>query len=352
MSWKFEWITNWETIYSEAFQQQWLNWYCQAENCHIFSHPVLGMAWIETYRKIWNISPLFCIAKIGAVTIFMPLILWKKNWKNGFQRVIVPLGHSDFDYHDPLISIENNNLLDSFFLALPEEIRNNKSFDKIEINGIRSAIHQNGWTQEPEYCPYCDLENFKDSNDYLSSLKTSLRGDLQRQTKRLKGKGELTLYSYSVNSIERALSVLPEFLEYHCKRWPNAWKAPGLHQRIIECGLPLGIVDFSELRIDNVPISWHLGFRDEKRFYYYMPAINPEFAVYSPGKVHLWYLIEQSMQEGIKIFDHLRGNENYKSGWTNKIQKLYSYTEKSPKIASRIRNWTAEEGKNLLKGSG
>lgn len=349
MNWKFEWITNWETIYSDTFQQQWLKWYNQAVNTHIFFHPALGMAWIETYRPIRDIEPLFCVAKEGEITLFLPLIRWKKNWKNSFQKEVIPLGHSDYDYHDPLINSKNKNIQNSFFLRLPEEIKKNQSFDKIELSGIRLKLEQKGWMEETEYCPYCELDRYKNSDDFLHSLKTSLRGDLKRQERRMEEKGELNLYSYTVDTIGDALVVLPKFLEYHNKRWPKAYKAPGFHQRLIEYGLPLGIVDFTELRIGDIPVSWHLGFRDNERYYYYMPVINPEFAPYSPGKVHLLYLVEQSISEGLKIFDHLRGGENYKSGWSNQVQQLYRFKEKSPKLSSRIRNWSANKGKNLIK---
>lgn len=349
MGFKYKWITNWEIVYSETFQQQWLNWHNRSVNSSIFTHPVLAMAWIETYRPIRNILPLFCIATEGDTMIFIPLIRWKRNWKNSFQLLIVPLGHSDFDYHDPLIISTNKTQHNDFYFVLLHEIKKTHLFDKIELNGFRNLADQQGWMEESDYCPYCELELFKDRTDFLGSLKTSLRGDLKRQERRMQEKGPITLKSYSGNKILKALDVLPQFLKYHSLRWPNAYKAPGFHQRLVEYGLPLGIVDFTELRMGDTIVSWHLGFRDKQRYYYYMPAINPEFAAYSPGKVHLLYLVEQSIKEGLIIFDHLRGEENYKTGWTNQVQKLYSYTEKSNNLSSRIRNWSAETGKDLIK---
>lgn len=349
MTWKFEWITDWKTIYSEPFQEKWLEWYNQANTSHVFFHPAPAMAWIETYRPIREIEPLFCIAKEGETTIFMPLICWKRNWKNGFQNIVVPLGHSDFDYHDPLIIGKNKDFEHQFYSLLINEIKKNIEFDKIELSGFRYLAGQQNWTEEPEYCPYCELDNFKNSNDFLSSLKTSLRGDVKRQQRRMEERGKITLHSYSNESLSDALAALPQFLEYHGRRWPKAFKAPGFHQRLLEVGLPLGLVDFTELRIGDIPVSWHLGFRDKGHYYYYMPVIHPEYTLFSPGKVHLLYLVEQCINDGFQLFDHLRGNENYKSGWTNQVQQLYSYTEKSEKLPACLRNWVAEKGKKLVK---
>ena len=68
---------------------------------HVFFHPALCMAWLETYRPIRKLEPLFCIGDSNHNHFFLPLVLWRKNWKNAFQKVIVPVGYSDFDYHEP-----------------------------------------------------------------------------------------------------------------------------------------------------------------------------------------------------------------------------------------------------------
>lgn len=349
MNWKFEWITDWNTIYSEAFQQKWLAWYNQAENSHVFSHPALGMAWLETYRPIRNTYPLFSIATKGNSIVFMPMISWKKNWKNVFQQILVPLGYSDFDYHDPLIISNNKVQLDQFYYGLLNEVNKNISYDQIIINGIRDLINKKGWTEEQDYCPYCKLENFRNNDEFLRSLKTSLRGDLNRQIRRMQEIGEISLHSYSSDTIVDALVILPQFLEYHKQRWPNAYKAPGFHQKLLEYGLPLGIVDFTELRIGDQPVSWHLGFRDKGHYYYYMPVMNPEFVSFSPAKVHLLYLVNQSIREGFKIFDHLRGAENYKAGWTNEVQKLIVYQQAGNRKMSQLKNWLIKTKIKVIK---
>lgn len=348
MTWKFEWITDWKTIYSEEFQLQWLNWYNLDPSSSVFSHPIPGKIWLDTYLPIRNLKPLFCIARNNNTTLFLPLIHWTKNWKNSFQQVIIPVGHSDYDYHDPLIVGEKTIDWNLFYFTLFNEIRKTQTFDKIEINGIRTSITQSNWKEEADYCPSCNIENFKNKEDFLNSLTTSLRGDLRRQERRMEEKGKLSFHTYSGETIQAALDKLPEFLMFHSKRWPKAYKAPGLHQHLIKYGMPAGIVDFTELRIDDQPVSLHLGFKDNDRFYYYMPAIHPDFSSYSPGKVHLLYLVTKSISERLKVFDHLRGDENYKTGWTNDVQLLYSYTEKSDKLVSNLRNWMAEKGKNLV----
>ena len=82
----FEWITDWDTIYSQEFQEQWLKWHETAVNSHVFFHPGLCMAWLETYKAFRNLKPLFCIAKYEHTTVFLPLVLWKKIGKMHFKK--------------------------------------------------------------------------------------------------------------------------------------------------------------------------------------------------------------------------------------------------------------------------
>ena len=127
------------------------------------------------------------------------------------------------------------------------------------------------------------------------------------------------------------------FLEEHRHRWPNAYKAPLFHRHLIEQGLIDGLVHFSSLNIDNQPIAWHLGFSYRKRFYYYMPAGNNIFANYSPVKIHLYYLIKWSIEQEYKLYDHLKGDENYKTGWSNGYQYVNSLTKRSEKLTTSLK---------------
>jgi CelD/BcsL family acetyltransferase involved in cellulose biosynthesis len=332
----FEWITDWDTIYSQEFQEQWLKWHETAVNSHVFFHPGLCMAWLETYKAFRNLKPLFCIAKYEHTTVFLPLVLWKKNWKNAFQKMVIPVGYSDFDYHDPLIVTKNNKTISYvlFLENLLDELKSKIHFDKIDINGLKKG-DSNLVFEEKDIAPYADISLFSDNEQYLNTLKTKLRGDLRRQIRRLSEQGTLSMVSRSASNI---LDVdLSEFLKQHSKRWPNAYKAPRFHENIFKFGLNKGVVHFSELKVNDEIISWHLGFMDDTTFYYYMPATNGRWQKYSPGKVHLLMLVNNAIELKLQVFDHLRGNENYKNGWAQNLQKLYKLEYHSKGLSSKIK---------------
>jgi CelD/BcsL family acetyltransferase involved in cellulose biosynthesis len=337
---EIEYITEWETIYSENFQQQWLEWLEKAENSHVFFHPALCMAWLETYRPLRNLKPIFVIGRTADTVIFLPMVLWRRNWKNAFQKLLIPVGYSDFDYHAPLICSKNGQCIvdvDQFFIEFIKSLQNYIQFDFLSLNGLQSPSSNRHIFKENDICPFVDLKRFNNSDDFFSSLSSSVRGDVRRQMRRLGELGEIEFSEYK--NLPSVNLILAEFLKNHSKRWPNAYKAPNFHQNILNKALLNGVAHFSTLALNDEIISWHLGFEYGNTYYYYMPAINEKWSRFSPGKIHLNKLIERAIQRRLEVFDHLRGEENYKAGWSNGIKELYELNLPNFKIGSKLRNY-------------
>ncbi len=320
---KFEWITDWETIYSEPFQQQWFRWCENAINSHVFFHPALCMAWIETYRSIRNIKPAFCIARFQDTVIFLPLVLWIQNWRNACYRLIIPVGYSDFDYHDPLVNTNEftNEIMPAFWVELKHSLPQRFYFDSFILDGLRQYSHFPWFSEVIEISSFAYIGHFCYGGEFLQSLNTKLRGDIRRQIRRLQLLGNLHLITYKDPLLlEQSFTG---FMERHTHRWSKAYKAPDFHHNLIYRGLPNGPVHFSELKVGEQTLSWHLGFLYNRCYYYYMPAINQEWQNYSPGKIHLFKLIEDAIEKGTDLFDFLRGEEKYKTGWSGNTQEIH-----------------------------
>ena len=75
MNWNFEIIQDWDTIWSESHQERWLQHMDAAENAHVFFHPALVKAWVETYMPLRKLSPLFVWATWGESIVTLPLVL-------------------------------------------------------------------------------------------------------------------------------------------------------------------------------------------------------------------------------------------------------------------------------------
>ncbi|MCF8383430.1 MAG: GNAT family N-acetyltransferase [Chlorobium sp.] len=338
-SWKLNVYRSWDEVDDPSFIEQWNGWMHESTDVHVFNHPVMVKAWTDTYRRLWHIEPLYIVARAQGVSVMLPLILWRRNWKNAWIRVIVPAGYSDFDYHEPVIVAENTDGLISSFWSMLEDWILGEGFggcDKVELTGMRYP-GTNAWKPLPDVCPYVSLAGYQDYQDYLSTLKKSLRQDIGRQKRRLAQNGSLRYHAYSPSITDDALDSFRLFMDTHAEKWPGAYKAPGLHECVFRTGSEAGLVHFSELRLDNKPISWHFGFLYRDRFYYYMPSYLNALSNYSPSKVHLSFLVEECFERGVAIFDHLRGMENYKHGWAGESASLYGFDAFSPSLLSRFK---------------
>lgn len=63
---------------------------------------------------------------------------------------------------------------------------------------------------------------------------------------------------------------------------------------------------------DGVPRAAAFGFETENGYYYYNSAYDPGAAMASPGVVLLSAMIETEIDRGAKVFDFLKGSEQYK----------------------------------------
>lgn len=75
-------------------------------------------------------------------------------------------------------------------------------------------------------------------------------------------------------------------------------------------------LSFSTILLNSDPIYSHLGFTHKSKLQYYLLASDPQYKAYSPGIVLLNELVTSRSTTGI---DYLRGEEDYKRHWSNRI---------------------------------
>jgi CelD/BcsL family acetyltransferase involved in cellulose biosynthesis len=357
--WQFHWLTDWREIWQEGFVQQWQEWLDSSFSAHVFFHPALAKAWIETYLPLRDLHPCFLIAESADHTVFLPLVLWHRNWKNAFQWLLIPVGCPDYDYHDPIVvGVKFTFTVDSFWRQFEQELRKTSpvKFDRLALDGIRKSLapssinmgNNMNWTRST-VCPWIDLSKFKSPEEFLPSLRTSLRQDLRRQQRRISETGEIQFLVFTEATEVEAQQELSAFLIAHKRRWPMAYKAPHFHELLIKFGLPAKIVHFSTLRINGNALAWHLSFIYRDRIYSYMPAQEEAFGNLSPGKVLLLKCIEDSIARRLNVYDFLRGEESYKSIWTDKAESLWSFQLNRNYPISQIRNMAVDSAIPRLK---
>ncbi|NTV93279.1 MAG: hypothetical protein HGA72_08480, partial [Chlorobiaceae bacterium] len=179
-SWNFRVLQSWDEVDAPAFIDRWKGWAQISHGGNVFFHPVLLKTWTDACRSIYDLRPVYCIAETDGITFFLPLVLWKRNWKNAFVRMLVPAGYPDFDYHDPVVCGEaSKEMVDSFWELIRDEVLENPEirFDKALLCGMHHYAEKQGWRAEGEVCPYADLTRHADFSAFFGSLKKSFRKD-------------------------------------------------------------------------------------------------------------------------------------------------------------------------------
>lgn len=308
---------------TDADYHEWEQLVAESDGSTVFSHPALISVWLKTYKPLRCLKSFMVRAVSGDNVALLPMTVWRRNWKHLFKKMLIPIGYSDYDYHNPLFRTQPSpESLRNYWSGLESLLAENFRYDSLVIDGVTDsyANEDEKWHKD-EICPMLRLDDIKDESALMAFFKTSLRGDIRRQMRRLEEIGPLSLKEY--NSWEEIpAETFATFMAQHSKRWPKAYKAPKFHENLLRDGLKAGVVDFTVLCVGDEEIAWHLGFKYRGRYYYYMPAGNEAYFKYSPTKIHLFYLVRRAVESGYEVYDHLRGEETYKSGWSNDAQHV------------------------------
>lgn len=338
-TWNIQLISDWDSIWEAQHLQRWQAHMDTAEQSHVFFHPALIRAWVETYLPLRSLRPLFLWARsTDGNTAMLPLVLWRRNWKNAWMKMIIPMGYSDFDYHDPIFHRKpDSNAADDFWSSVEKALKE-IDHDQIELDGLHAASAPSHWLKKGEEpCPFIDLHEMKTLDDYLATRHKKMRYNLRRQQKKAEEGGPISYTVYDASSLNTVLLDLPTLLDYHRNRWPQAYKAPHFHRNILTRGLESGIAHFSCMKVGDTSVSWRLGFIYRDRYYSYMPILHPDHLALGAGKLHLLFCIQTAIGKGLSVYDQLRGSELYKSEWTNLDEEIATYSTESSRFRTSLK---------------
>lgn len=165
--------------------------------------------------------------------------------------------------------------------------------------------------------------------DIERGWKTKHRNDTRRQVKRLEQRGTCTLKLLTPEDDFDA--HLHCFFRMHTRTWKergyrSVFESPTIRGQymVLSKEMPRNVLHFSALLLNGRPISYHFGFLFDRWFYYYKPAYDSRYKEYSPGKVHVAYLIRMGCDENWVAFDFMRGAEPYKFLWTKDTRQTVS----------------------------
>ena len=92
------------------------------------------------------------------------------------------------------------------------------------------------------------------------------------------------------------------------------------YRDLIKDTLRHGWLRFDVVLFDGAPLAFHFGFEYQRRFIWYKPAFDVQFAARSPGEVLLKFLLDDAIEKGLEEFDFTVGSEPFKYRFANRTR--------------------------------
>lgn len=170
-----------------------------------------------------------------------------------------------------------------------------------------------------EMCPYLPLPDSWDT--FLASLGKKSRWNLNYYERRARREFDMEMRALTEQELDEGMEA---FFTLHQKRWRQRWLPGTFYSRQMKqfhkevAGLFLG-KDW--LRLHGLRLNGQLQavlycFAHKHKGYYYLGGFEPELSKYSLGTVLTGHAIKDAIERGLTEFDFLRGNEPYKTRWT------------------------------------
>lgn len=296
-----------DPAWGERNRDAWRELLADAE----FATPFQSPEWVETWWRHFGgrRQRLWAIAEEGDDLVGLwPLMASRSAW-----RTVRAVGTRQSDYLHP---ISRRGTMVSW-AGLVEQL---PKADLLDLHQIRESIDL-GWESqvvEQARCLVLDLPPTYD--EYLASLGKSLRFDCRRLDKKPFATGEASMELVTENGLDEAMSYL---FALHGQRWrrrglPGAFHPPRIqafHRDVARQMVSRGGLRLSVLRTQNQAVGAIYAFQEGATTFFYQCGFDPAAKSLSPGTLLVASTIRRAIEDGSRVFDFLRGDEDYKRRW-------------------------------------
>jgi CelD/BcsL family acetyltransferase involved in cellulose biosynthesis len=95
-------------------------------------------------------------------------------------------------------------------------------------------------------------------------------------------------------------------------------------------------------------VAAHFGMYSERAWHWWFPVYEHAFAKYSPGALLLLRVAEEAAGRGLELLDLGKGDDAYKSSFSNTEIRLAEGCASRPSLGSALR-WGRDTGEKLLR---
>jgi CelD/BcsL family acetyltransferase involved in cellulose biosynthesis len=188
---------------------------------------------------------------------------------------------------------------------------------------------------------------------YFGSLGSSHRYNLRRRLRNITQEFDVQLEE--IQTEEKRKEGLQLVVDLHHKRWDErggsmALHTPALlafHDEITHFAASNGWLRIYVLRLNDKPVASIYGFRYNDTFYFYQSGFDPEYATHSVGLIILGLTIKKAVEEGMKEYNLLQGQEAYKYLWAQDERELFHMELYPPRARGTLYREAMELRRNI-----
>lgn len=220
---------------------------------------------------------------------------------------------------------------ETLFLIFSEIMKLRRYWDSFEFHGfpIQSAevVTFSEFFRKADFISYNRIDKYyvipieETWDEYLKKISSNLRTDVRRRVKRIREAGEVRFEQLSGEQVrwEHFESIF-QINKYG--------KFPGLYQSPQEQAFQRELFERMQSRIwinflylNSAPIAFRYGFLYNGRAEDWRNGYDIRQSQYAPGKVLLYFTLEDVFNRCLKEFDFLLGEETYKARWCADVHK-------------------------------
>lgn len=329
-------INNWAE--RESLETEWLAlWHGQLEPLP-FTHPIWARTWWRFFGAGRQLR-LLVVEEDGQVLALAPLFVERSAPLPGRLRAL-GFGTTN-DYNDWLMPRDPELRL-ACARGLFAHLAERSDWLKLEVPGLLPGAMLLSTVEEAERtgilverraglsCPVATLDSDWDS--YLTGRPRTLRYHLRSRPKRL---AELGTVGLEHSTPETAQPLVEEAIRVHGLRWQgrnsdaifsSSQQGRQFYRSVIPLMIDCGLAGVTSFTLDDRAVATVVGFTIADRYYYYVPAFDPGFEAYSPGKILVARIMERLLADGVRTFDFMLGDERYKDEWATGHRDLVHLT--------------------------
>ncbi len=300
---------------------EWPQLLARDPNRQVFAYPEWNRAW---WAELKTGKDLLLLAMRRGSDLAGIVPLYRKS--EGPRKLLRFVGGIDLtDYLGPICSLEDrDDVAEALVMWLATT---DVEWDELDAHNMpvplgfaeflveRADAHGFSYTLDQEETSAV-LPLPKTWEDYIAGLGSKDRHELRRKLRRLeRDHPDASIRSVTSDSLDLDLKT---FVEMHRGAAGDKGhfmrpEVAAFFERIARVGLDQAWLRMDVLEVGDRAIAMTFGFQIERKFYLYNSAYDPDLSRLSPGLALTAKLVERSIDEGLELFDFLRGSERYKS---------------------------------------